>query len=208
MTAQLFSIAIITLLGAMLPGPDFAIVVRNSLFHSRKSGFFTSLGISTAILVHMTYCILGLAVVILHSIVLFNLIKYVGASYLIYLGVKILLSKQPNTITSTKGKIKKSSLSNFTSFKQGFFCNLLNPKATLFILSLFTVIIKPGTPIYWELIYVLEILLITIGWFFCLTIILSHPKIKNVLEKAEKYIAKLLGISLIGFGILLAFVKY
>jgi RhtB (resistance to homoserine/threonine) family protein len=206
MIAQFFSIAIIALLGAMLPGPDFAIVTKNSLFHSRKSGLFTSLGVGAAILVHMSYCVLGLGLVISSSLVLFNLIKYIGAAYLIYLGINALLSKQPNKIFPNQ-KTKKSQISNFVSFRQGFLCNLLNPKATLFFLSLFAVIIRPDTPIYWKIIYGVEISSIAMIWFSCLTIILSHPHIKNALEKLEKYIAKLLGISLIGFGIALTCMK-
>ena len=207
MITQFFSIALITLLGAMLPGPDFAIVTQNALFHSRRAGYFTSLGVGTAILIHMTYCVLGLALVISNSLLLFNLIKYVGALYLIYLGINALFSKQAKKIFSNE-KVKKTQMSRLTAFKQGFLCNLLNPKATLFFLSLFTVIIKPNTPIHWEIVYAAEIFMIAIAWFCVLTIILSHPNIKKVLEKAEKYIAKLLGLSLITFGIALTFVKH
>jgi RhtB (resistance to homoserine/threonine) family protein len=207
MFAQCFSIAVIALLGAMLPGPDFAVVTKNSLFHSRKSGFFTSLGVGTAIIVHMTYCVLGLALVISSSLLLFSLIKYIGAAYLIYLGIKSLFSKQSKNVFSSNQKARKSELSNFASFRQGFLCNLLNPKATLFFLSLFTVIIKPGSPMSWQLIYATEIVLIATVWFCTLTFILSHSYIKKTLEKAEKYIAKILGVFLIGFGTVLVFVK-
>ncbi len=208
MVTQFFSVALISLLGAMLPGPDFAIVTKNSLFHSRKSGYFTSLGVATAIMVHMSYCVLGLALVISSSLLLFSLIKYVGATYLIYLGVMSLFSKQSKKIFSSNGELKKSEISNFASFRQGFLCNLLNPKATLFFLSLFTVIIKPGTPFSAQIVYASEIVLIAMAWFCTLTVILSHPYIKHSLEKAEKYIAKILGVFLIGFGTVLAFVKH
>lgn len=207
MIAQFFSIGLIALLGAMLPGPDFAIVVKNTLFHSRKSGFFTSFGVAAAILVHMSYCVFGLALVISSSLVLFNLIKYVGASYLIYLGLVSLFSKQSKDIFLTQEKQPKNEISSFTSFKQGLLCNLLNPKATLFFLSLFTVIIKPETPLHWQILYGVEIACIAAAWFCSLTVILSHPYIKNSLAKMEKYIAKFLGIFLIGFGIALVFIK-
>lgn len=207
MIAQFFSIGLIALLGAMLPGPDFAIVTRNSLLHSRKSGYFTSLGVGAAILIHMSYCIFGLALVISSSLFLFSLIKYIGALYLIYLGLSSFFSKQSKAKLSLDKTMKKKEISNFISFRQGFLCNLLNPKATLFFLSLFTVIIKPGTPFKWEIIYAMEIFFIATAWFCGLTIILSHPSIKRALEKAEKYIAKLLGIFLIGFGVALAFVR-
>lgn len=207
MIAQFFSIGLIALLGAMLPGPDFAVVTKNSIFHSRRSGYFTSFGVGAAILIHMSYCVLGLAIVISSSLFLFDLIKYIGACYLIYLGIKSFLSKQSKEIFSSNKKIKKTEISNFASFKQGFLCNLLNPKATLFFLSLFTVIIKPATPFSWQVVYALEIFFVAVTWFCSLTVILSHSYIKQLLEKAEIYIAKFLGIFLIGFGIVLVFLK-
>lgn len=208
MGTQFFSVAVISLLGAMLPGPDFATVTKNSFFYSRTAGYFTAIGIGAAILVHMTYCIFGLAVVIANSLLLFNVIKYAGASYLIYLGCLSLFSKESNDMFSIEeGCKKKSTISNFIAFKQGFLCNLLNPKATLFFLSLFTVLIKPTTPFYLQMAYGAEIVLIGVIWFFCLTIILSHAYVKRLLQAAEKYIAKILGLFLIGFGIVLVFAK-
>lgn len=208
MTQHFFSIGLIALLGAMLPGPDFAMVTKNSIFHSRKSGCLTALGVGTAIAIHMTYCVLGLALVISSSLWLFSLIKYTGAFYLIYLGLNSLLSKQSEDIFSRNtATTQKTNLSNFASFKQGFLCNLLNPKATLFFLSLFTVVIKPSTPFHWEVMYAIEIIILTVIWFCSLSIILSHHWIKQALKKSEKYIAKCLGIFLIGFGVILAFLK-
>lgn len=207
MITQFFSLGFIALLGAMLPGPDFAIVTKNTILHSRKSGYFTALGIGAAILVHMTYCLLGMAIVIKNSLLLFNAIKYIGATYLVYLGVKTFFSKQSNKIFPSVSDNVSGIMSSFTAFKQGFLCNLLNPKATLFFLSLFTVLIKPDTPISWQILFAGEITVIAIIWFCLLTNILSHPSIKRLLEKAEKYIAKILGCFLIFFGIALALVS-
>lgn len=206
MTTQFYSIAIISLLAAMSPGPDFALVAKNSIVHSKRSGYFTSLGVGTATLVHMTYCLLGLAIIISQSIFLFNSIKYAGACYLIYLGLKTICSERSNKLLTHK-KTDKKPLSDIISFRQGFFCNLLNPKVTLFFLALFTAIIDPETPVTWELAYGVEISFIITTWFCILTSILSHPYIKRTLEKAEKYIVKILGTFLIGLGVALAFVR-
>ena len=207
MITQFFSLALIALLGAMLPGPDFAIVSKNSLFHSRQSGYFTAFGVGAAILVHMCYCVLGVAVIISNSLLFFNFIKYVGAFYLIYLGIKALFSKQSQNIFPAEKMQQTKVISKFISFRQGFLCNLLNPKATLFFLSLFTVVIKPKTPISWQITYAIEICIVAVAWFCSLTIILSHPYVKGLLEKSEKYIARFLGAFLIGFGIFLTFVR-
>lgn len=208
MLAQFFTIGLLMLLSAMLPGPDFALVTKNTILHSRRAGLYTSLGIGSAILVHITYCALGLAIVISQSILLFNIIKYIGAIYLIYLGITSLLAKHADLGTGSTQKIlQKTKMSNLTAFRQGFLCNLLNPKATLFFLALFTMIIKPETPVLWELLYAAEMFIIITVWFCSLTILLSHPRVLRLLNKIEKYISKALGVFLIGFGVALAFVE-
>jgi RhtB (resistance to homoserine/threonine) family protein len=208
MLAQFFTIGLLMLLSSMLPGPDFALVVKNSVTDSRRAGLYTSLGVGVAILVHISYCMLGLAIVISKSLVLFSIIKFIGAAYLIYLGISALLSK-PNKIVADSGDLsaQKTLITPFTAFRQGFLCNLLNPKATLFFLALFTVIIKPETPVSWEMVYALEMFLIITGWFCGLTLLLSHPKVLASLNRVEKYITKALGVFLVGFGVALAFIK-
>ena len=207
MISQFFTIGLLLLFAVMLPGPDFAMVTKNTLFHSRRAGVFTTLGIGVSNLIHMTYCSLGLAMVIANSLVLFSIIKYIGAAYLIYLGVNSLLAKTPEHLMPNNKQLKKSTQSDWASFHQGFLCNLLNPKATLFFLALFTTIIKPNISNYWLIIFVIEMFFIVTLWFLSLTFILSHPRVTSVLEKAEKYIAKVLGVFLIGFGIALTFVR-
>lgn len=207
MFAQAFTIGLLMLMSAMLPGPDFAIVAKNTVLHSRRSGLFTSLGVAAACLIHMSYCIMGVALVISQSILLFSIIKYIGATYLIYLGVTSLLAKQPASIETETKVTKKSTQGDAISFRQGFFTNILNPKATLFFLALFTVIIKPETPRWWEVFYAAENFLIILIWFSSLTLLLSHPRVMRLLDNAEKHISKVLGVFLIGFGIALAFIK-
>lgn len=208
MITQLFTIGLLVLLSAMLPGPDFAIVTKNTILHSRRAGIFTSIGISSACLIHITYCMLGLAIVISESLWLFNIIKYIGAAYLIYLGITSLISKEvAHNPTAAQKTVQKARLTDFAAFRQGFLCNLLNPKATLFFLALFTVIIKPGTFGSWGIIIPIELFIIITLWFFCLTILLSHPRVLRILTRIEKYIAKILGVFLVGFGVALAFVK-
>ncbi|OGT37779.1 MAG: lysine transporter LysE [Gammaproteobacteria bacterium RIFCSPHIGHO2_12_FULL_37_14] len=208
MLASFLSIGLLMLMAVMLPGPDFALVIKNTILHNRRAGIFTSFGIGLAVIVHMTYCILGLALIISESLLLFSLIKYLGAAYLIYLGIHSFRSKQENIVFSPSNKItQKSKITDFIAIQQGFLCNLLNPKATLFFLALFTVIIKPGTSLIWQLAYGIEMLMIAMSWFIALTFFLSHPRILRLLNKMEKYIAKTLGVFLIVFGICLALIE-
>src|SRR3990167_10850400 len=94
---EFFTTTLVILFAVISPGPDFAIVTRNALRHSQNTGIMTALGIATGTLIHVSYCILGLAIIISKSLLIFNIIKYIGASYLIYLGVKGLFEKRSST---------------------------------------------------------------------------------------------------------------
>src|SRR3954463_9342933 len=80
----------IALLAAISPGPDFLVVTKNSINHSRRIGIMTALGVGSAILVHVAYTIVGVGLIISQSILLFSAIKLLGAMYLCYLGVTML----------------------------------------------------------------------------------------------------------------------
>ena len=85
-TSGFVTIAVVAILGAMSPGPNIVVVTKNSLTYSRKTGIYTAFGVSLGVFVHIAYCLISLSFFIAQSALLFNIIKYVGAAYLIYLG--------------------------------------------------------------------------------------------------------------------------
>src|SRR5690242_773964 len=91
---EFLAITLLIVLAAISPGPDFALVVKNSLAYKRTAGIYTALGVSCSLGIHATYSILGLAIIISKSLLLFSLIKYLGAAYLIYIGAQSLLAKR------------------------------------------------------------------------------------------------------------------
>lgn len=208
MSVEYYTIGILMLFSAMLPGADFVMVTKNSLLHSRRAGLFTSLGIATGLLVHITYCILGLAVVISQSIVLFNLVKFLGAGYLIYIGIVLARSKSnvvPSAVHSEHDQ--KTDISPLKAFKQGFLCNVLNPKCSLFFLALFTLVIKPDTSYLKEAFIAAELYTITLVWFCCVALLFSHDRLRQSLMAMQKYLNQVLGGCLIVFGACLALIK-
>lgn len=196
--ADFFAVTLIIMLAAISPGPDFAMVVKNSLLHDRKSGVLTALGVSTSLFIHSGYCILGLAIIISQSLWLFNIIKYMGAAYLIYIGIKSLLAKYE--VTDVSGQQTRVALTAFGAFSQGVLCNLLNPKAILFILAFFTLVVSPSISLAAQMGYGLEIVLIHIIWFTSLACMITHARVKKNLSKVQHYIVKVMGVALIGFG--------
>jgi RhtB (resistance to homoserine/threonine) family protein len=206
MITGFLTIGILQTFAVISPGPDFALIVKNTLSYSRKIGILSALGITSGILFHMIYCLLGFAVIIHQSLILFNIFKYLGAGYLIYIGIKELLNQKPHA--EDNFYTEKYTISGLSAFRQGLLCNMLNPKAALFFLGLFTLVISPTTPFFHQAIYVLEILAITFIWFSSLTLLLTHPEIAGRIQRFQPIITKLMGILLIGFGATLALLDF
>ncbi len=200
---EFYTIALIALLAAVSPGPDFVVVAKNAISYNRRSAIMTSLGISAGILVHSTYCILGLGLIISQSLLLFSLIKYVGAAYLIYLGLKSLFSKSGPMPTIKKSDNQQHNIGR--AFLDGLLTNVLNPKCTLFMLSIFTVVVKPHTSLYVQAIYGIEIAVIAAVWFVFLSYGLTHASVKARVEKVQHHATKVIGVILIALGIAVIF---
>ena len=206
--SQFLTIAIIHFLAVASPGPDFAVVTSNSLLHSRKSGIYTTLGIALGLAVHITYCILGIAIVISKSIILFNIIKYLGAGYLIYIGYKSMRAKPAPALETEETEKPKKNLSPLAAIRIGFLTNVLNPKATLFMLALFTQVITPGTPKGIEMLYGLEMMTATFLWFSLLSVFFSHKQIRIRVAKFQHKIERVTGVVLIALGIKVALASH
>ncbi|MFA7193474.1 MAG: LysE family transporter [Candidatus Paceibacterota bacterium] len=201
--AQFITVAIVHLLAVVSPGPDFAMVARNSIIYSRKTGIYTAIGIAVGILVHVAYSLLGIGFVISKSVIIFNIVKFIGAGYLIYIGYKSLRAK-PAVHTETKDNVAKQDISLWSSFKIGFLTNALNPKATLFFLALFTQIIDLSTPKIIQFAYGIEMMLITFVWFVLVALFFSNSLIRTKIGKVQHYVERVTGAVLIALGIKVA----
>ncbi len=186
------------------PGPDFIITIRNSVLGSRAAGIMTAIGIGLGILVHVTYCLLGIAALISQSVLVFTILKYCGAAYLAYIGFKALRSK--GYVMSDKDSNKKP-LKNMTALKalrSGFLTNLLNPKATLFFLALFTQIIDPSTPTGIQIIFGVTSSAIAMVWFTFVSIALTTKHIHGTFLRFSKWIDRTCGGLLVALGVKLS----
>lgn len=149
---EIIVVLLITQLFAMMsPGPDMFLIMKNGLGQSKSYPvYFTIFGIAAGLSIHIGVSIAGLGILLAESELLFTAVRYLGAAYLLYLGFRSLLShsKLETTFGGNAGELQASK-----AFKEGFFTNLLNPKVTLFILSLFTQFIQPDAPINQKLVY-------------------------------------------------------
>ena len=198
--AELIAVITITLLAVISPGPDFAMVTRNSLMLSRRAGVLTALGIGLGVLVHVTYTLVGVGMLIHQSLWLFNAIKLVGAAYLVYLGVKMLRTKPSGALID--GRI--APLSDGAALRTGFLTNALNPKTTVFIVSLFMQVVRPDTPLAVQIGYGAFISVAHMAWFSLVALCFSAGAVRDRLLAVRHWIDRVFGGVLIGFGVLLA----
>lgn len=196
------TVFILNLLAAVSPGPDFVMTVRNSLCYSRRAGIYTSFGIVAGLMIHLFYCAAGIGYIISRSEVIFTLIKIVGAGYLVYIGIGSFFSRQSKLDLS--GEKAGPDLAPYQAFKMGFLTNVLNPKATLFFLSLFSFVIGSATPVFIILVISLIIMLTALSWFIVVSIFFTQKRVQTAFLKYEVLINRILGGFLVLLGVKVA----
>jgi RhtB (resistance to homoserine/threonine) family protein len=197
------TVAIIHFLAVASPGPDFAIVTKNALAHARKAGVWTAAGVALGLGVHTAYSLLGIGLIISQSILLFNIIKYVGAAYLIYIGIRAILAKK-HVETGSQDHSDVRNISASAAFMQGFLCNVLNPKATLFMLALFTQVIDQSTPLIVQGMYGAYMSIATFLWFSTLASVFSMHHVRSVIRRVQHRIEQCMGVFLVALGLKVA----
>jgi RhtB (resistance to homoserine/threonine) family protein len=201
---EFFTVALIHLLAVASPGPDFAIVVRESVAFGRRIGLFTALGVGVGILVHVAYSLLGIGLIVSQSLVLFNALKWLAAAYLLYIGIKALRAR-PAGEQAPLAQGLLAQRSPRAAFVTGFVTNGLNPKATLFFLSLFTVVINPHTPLTVQAGYGVYLSLATAAWFCLVALLFSQARVRAGFARMGHWFDRLMGVVLVALGVKLAF---
>ena len=201
--AEFFTIVIAHLFAVTSPGPDFAVVMRQRVRCGTRSAIWTSLGVGSAILLHVAYCLLGVAFLLSQSPTLFNAMKLLAAVYLFYLGVQSIRASLVQRLIEGETTLEPA-LSAVRAFGLGFVTNGLNPKATLFFLALFTVVIDPNTPTTIQMIYGLYLAGATFLWFAFLSLILGIPRVRVFILSMGSWLERAMGAILILISIQLA----
>ncbi len=190
----------ISCLGMISPGPDFFLVLKNSLSYNRKIALMTCLGVISAIAIHMSYCVAGIAVLITATPWLYNALRYAGAAYLLWIGVKALLAKSSGTAYVSK-QTQELNVTAKAAFMQGLLCNLLNPKATLFFLAIFTQLLNASSTMVDKLVVAFIIWLEAAIWWPMVVFVFQTQIVQRRYFKLQLIIDKLLGVILIVLGV-------
>ena len=204
---EIWMFTAVALMIVMVPGVDSLLVLKNTIIHGKKAGFFTMVGIILALVVWTTLAVLGLATIISKSMVVFLTIKYAGAAYLIYLGIQSWRARAQNMMLQEELPIeivgeKNVSLSCMT---QGITTDLLNPKTLLLYVTLMPQFIQPNFNINTQLIVLAGILIaLSIVWLGIVILVMNVIRKWFMKQTVQAIFNKIAGVMLVGIGIRIA----
>ena len=201
------TVALLSGAAIVSPGPNYAVTLTYSLLHSRRAGIWSAVGVAGGNLVHVVLSLLGLAVIVSQSVLLLSTLKWVGAAYLVYLGLKSLKAGkyEADGTEQTGGADGSGDKGAARVLRSSFLVSTLNPKVTLFYLVLFTQVVEPGMPASVRVVYGLTAVALSFGWYALVALLVSHGAIKDRFRAVAHWVERATGAVLIALGIKLAF---
>ncbi|MDZ3993806.1 LysE family translocator [Pseudomonas sp. Teo4] len=196
---ELIAVALFTLLAVISPGADFAMVTRSSYAQGRKAGLAAAVGIALGVQVHVLYTVLGIAVIISHSPTLFVGMKVLGAGYLIYLGYQSLINTRRIRL---EGDGTRAGV--LQALRTGFLTNAFNPKTMLFVISAYTQVVQPGSPLLLDFAYGAFMSFAHWAWFSLVAVFFSSASLRRAMIERQRVVDRLIGVALIGLGLAVA----
>ena len=202
--ADWFTVFVVAGLAMVSPGPNYAVTLKSSLLGSRRAGLWSAVGVAVGNLLHVVLSLLGLAVIVSRSVLLFNALKWVGAAYLVYIGLRALLAKGYDEETTAEPD-EDEGMGVIRALRSSFLVSALNPKVTLFYLVLFTQVVEPGTPLLARAVYGLTAVALSFGWYALVALFVSHGAIRDRFRAVAHWVERATGAMLIALGVRLAF---
>ena len=190
--------AIAHLFAVVSPGPDTALIVRQVARRGRLSGYYAAFGIGIGVFIHSVLASSGISLLVLSNVNLKFIISLLGGLYLIYIGILSFLPRKNNDDEQNIHEYDTSS------FFKGLLTNLLNIKAFIFFISLFTIITNSLSGI-WLFLYPLYFSIMTMLWFCFLSFILTSPQLNLLFKKYDDQIEKISSTFLVFIGLLIIF---
>ncbi|MBD2755376.1 LysE family translocator [Spirosoma validum] len=186
------------------PGNDTIFVLSRSISQGKTAGIMSVLGIATGILIHTTMAALGLSIIVAKSDLLFAIIRYAGAAYLLYIGYRMLRNRRS---FATDDPTQRKSLSLSKVYLDGVITNILNPKMALFFLAFLPQFINPASTNTFLSFLTLGVTFTITGSIWCLILVSFASAISAKLKRSVKLsssINKACGFVLIGLGVKVA----
>ncbi|GAA59689.1 export protein LysE [Pseudoalteromonas sp. BSi20652] len=192
------SLAAICMMGAMSPGPSLAVVLKHSLNGSMQNGMLAALSHGIGVGLYAGASLLGLGALMTQFPTVYQILVYLGAAYLAYLGIKILLAKPSNN----ELEVQKSEVSAAKALQDGFAIAFLNPKLAIFFLALFSQFIDPQLlTLSVGIIMCLTVFVIDTGWYLLVALLTEVSKNRFGFTKQNPWLDKILGVVFIVLAI-------
>ena len=184
----------ICFLGAMSPGPSLAVVLKHTVSGSRNKGVSAAIAHGLGVGLYAFACISGLALVIVSSETLFTALKWSGAAYLAWLGIKGLLSKS-NTNQNLPEVDAKDAI------RDGFMVVFLNPKIAVFFIAIFSQVISTDTTVLGKIIYASTAMIIDGGWYVIVAWVFSNERWLEKIKRNAVWLDRCFGLILLGLAV-------
>lgn len=202
-SSQLVFFIVTSLILIITPGPDMLLVMSRSISMGQKAGIATAAGVSVGLLGHTLLATLGLGAILQTSAILFSVLKFIGAAYLIYLGIKAFLAPVPDFETTKSVKVSVREL-----FFQGAFSNLSNPKIAIFYFAFLPQFVSAESTETTSVIFLLGVLFAVLTFFIKAPVAFFSGKLSGWLRKnsvVQVWLNRICGGVLVGLGVRLAF---
>jgi threonine efflux protein len=190
----LLALSGVLLLSIVSPGPNFVIVTSTAVA-SRRAGLATGLGLAAASGTWACIAIAGLSFIVTHVAWVGTVLRLAGASYLVWLGVKMLLTaRQPLQVSA------QANGSGWTAAKKGYVVSMTNPKAIAFYGSIFALMVPAGAPQWLNISVVVLAVVLSCLWYCSMALLASHPTVRGFLVRRKAALDSVVGVVLIGLG--------
>ncbi|WP_257061888.1 LysE family translocator [Bacillus sp. PK9-021] len=202
---DILTFLVLTLFVIMNPGIDTALITKRTMADGQTGGYKMALGLASGSLVHTLAATFGLSALLLQSALAFEIVKYAGAVYLMYLGISAFLSKKSDTGSSAKEEKTKET----SAFRQGLVSNVLNPKVAVFFLTFLPQFVQNDHNVTLQLLLMgITYTILAITWFFVFVFFINYLRKWLTTPSVQRFMDKATGVVLIGFGLKLAFEKH
>lgn len=192
------AVALVTVLAVISPGPDFAMVTQLSLRHGRRAGLLAALGIAAGVQLHVFYSLAGVGLLLRGSPAWLTAFKLAGAAYLVVVGWRTFhAAPMPHGSGPPHGFRDHAG---WPAWRAGFLTNALNPKTTLFVLSVYTQLVRPGTPWPLQVGYGLFMSLAHLLWFSLVATVFSHAPLRRRVLERQRVLNRGIGLALMALG--------
>ena len=190
--AQVFTVC---LLGAMSPGPSMAVVINNAIFKGRYNGILTAIGHGIGIAVYATFAVLGLGLIIETNIYVFNGLKILSIIFLIFIGMKSILTNE--SISIEKKDIKENTI----SFLQGFSISILNPKILIWFIAIYSQFMSTDNELLFNIYLVSLAGIVDACWYMILSIAVTTSSALSFFQKKLILFQKIQGFFFLALGL-------